>query len=50
MLVFFQKCYNMELIGLRYFNVFGPRQNPEGPYAAVIPKFIYQMKIILDLQ
>lgn len=40
----FSKCYNMELIGLRYFNVFGPRQNPEGPYAAVIPKFIYQMK------
>ena len=29
----------MELIGLRYFNVFGPRQNPKGPYAAVIPLF-----------
>jgi len=29
--------YGMELVGLRYFNVFGPRQDPEGPYAAVIP-------------
>lgn len=32
--------YGLELIGLRYFNVFGPQQNPEGPYAAVIPLFI----------
>jgi len=31
--------YNIELIGLRYFNVFGPKQNPNGPYAAVIPIF-----------
>jgi UDP-N-acetylglucosamine 4-epimerase len=31
--------YGMEIIGLRYFNVFGPKQNPEGAYAAVIPKF-----------
>lgn len=30
----------MEIIGLRYFNVFGPKQNPAGPYAAVIPIFI----------
>jgi UDP-N-acetylglucosamine 4-epimerase len=36
----FTKCYNMELIGFRYFNVFGPKQNPNGVYAAVIPKFI----------
>ncbi len=35
----FQKVYGMELIGLRYFNIFGPRQNPAGPYAAVIPLF-----------
>lgn len=35
--------YDMEIIGLRYFNVFGPRQNPEGAYAAVIPLFITQM-------
>ena len=33
-------CYGMELIGLRYFNVFGPRQDPNGAYAAVIPKWI----------
>lgn len=36
----FAKVYEMEIIGLRYFNVFGPRQSPEGPYAAVIPRFI----------
>lgn len=32
--------YGLELIGLRYFNIFGPRQSPNGPYAAVIPLFI----------
>ena len=31
--------YGMEITGLRYFNIFGPRQNPNGPYAAVIPLF-----------
>jgi len=36
----FGRCYGMETIGLRYFNVFGPRQDPDGPYAAVIPKWI----------
>ncbi len=36
----YASVYGMELIGLRYFNVFGPRQNPAGPYAAVIPLFI----------
>ena len=36
----FAKTYGMELIGLRYFNVFGPKQNPDGAYAAVIPKFV----------
>jgi UDP-N-acetylglucosamine 4-epimerase len=40
----FSKCYGMECIGLRYFNVFGPRQDPNGAYAAVIPKFIQLMK------
>lgn len=40
----FSKCYNMQCIGLRYFNVFGPRQDPKGAYAAVIPKFIDIMK------
>jgi UDP-N-acetylglucosamine/UDP-N-acetylgalactosamine 4-epimerase len=34
----------MECIGLRYFNVFGPRQDPNGAYAAVIPKFIKLMR------
>jgi UDP-N-acetylglucosamine/UDP-N-acetylgalactosamine 4-epimerase len=33
----FGRCYGLELVGLRYFNVFGPRQDPSGPYAAVIP-------------
>lgn len=36
----FARLYKMELIGLRYFNVFGPKQNPKGPYAAVIPLFV----------
>ena len=35
----FGRCYGMELIGLRYFNVYGPRQDPDGQYAAVIPRF-----------
>lgn len=35
----FGRCYGMEAVGLRYFNVYGPRQNPSGPYAAVIPRF-----------
>ncbi len=39
----FSRCYGMECIGLRYFNVFGPRQDPEGAYAAVIPKWISAM-------
>jgi UDP-N-acetylglucosamine 4-epimerase len=39
----FAKTYGMELIGLRYFNVFGPRQNPKGAYAAVIPAWIKSM-------
>jgi UDP-N-acetylglucosamine/UDP-N-acetylgalactosamine 4-epimerase len=36
----FSKLYDIETIGLRYFNVFGRRQDPDGAYAAVIPKFI----------
>jgi UDP-N-acetylglucosamine/UDP-N-acetylgalactosamine 4-epimerase len=36
----FTRVYDMEIIGLRYFNIFGPRQNPEGQYAAAIPLFI----------
>ena len=38
------KTYEMNIIGLRYFNVFGPRQRPDGPYAAVIPKWIEAIK------
>lgn len=40
----FSKCYGMDGISLRYFNIFGPRQNPESKYAAVIPKFIKTMR------
>lgn len=40
----FTRCYNMECIGFRYFNVFGPRQDPNGVYAAVIPKFLKLMQ------
>lgn len=36
----FGKTYGMEIIGLRYFNIFGPKQDPNGAYAAVIPLFI----------
>lgn len=39
----YQKCYGLESVGLRYFNVFGRRQNPEGYYSAVIPKWIGQV-------
>ena len=36
----FKRLYDIDIIGLRYFNVFGPKQNPNGPYAAVIPLFV----------
>lgn len=36
----FAQVYNIPVIGLRYFNIFGPRQEPDGPYAAVIPLFV----------
>ena len=41
----FNRVYGLNTIGLRYFNVFGPKQSPGGPYAAVIPLF---MKSVLD--
>jgi len=41
----YASLYQMEFVGLRYFNIFGPRQNPQGPYAAVIPLFV---KAILE--
>jgi UDP-N-acetylglucosamine 4-epimerase len=39
----YSRCYGMEQIGLRYFNVFGPRQDPNGAYAAVIPRWTAEM-------
>jgi UDP-N-acetylglucosamine 4-epimerase len=39
----FARCYDFKTIGLRYFNIFGPRQDPEGAYAAVIPKWTASM-------
>jgi UDP-N-acetylglucosamine/UDP-N-acetylgalactosamine 4-epimerase len=36
----FARCYGLDSIGLRYFNIFGARQDPDGPYAAVIPRWI----------
>ncbi|MGH6611488.1 MAG: NAD-dependent epimerase/dehydratase family protein, partial [Burkholderiaceae bacterium] len=39
----FGRCYGMQTVGLRYFNVFGPRQDPNGAYAAVIPRWVAAM-------
>jgi UDP-N-acetylglucosamine 4-epimerase len=39
----FARCYGIDCVGLRYFNVFGPQQDPNGPYAAVIPKWVDAM-------
>ncbi len=39
----FWNLFQLPVIGLRYFNIFGPRQNPKGPYAAAIPNFIQRM-------
>lgn len=39
----FSRNYGLETVGLRYFNVFGPRQDPHGGYAAVIPQWIHHM-------
>lgn len=39
----FARAYGIATVGLRYFNVFGPRQDPEGPYAAVIPRWVSAM-------
>jgi UDP-N-acetylglucosamine 4-epimerase len=41
----FARCYGMDTVGMRYFNVFGARQDPEGAYAAVIPRWISAMLI-----
>jgi UDP-N-acetylglucosamine/UDP-N-acetylgalactosamine 4-epimerase len=39
----FRRCYGLPTIGLRYFNVFGRRQDPDGAYAAVIPRWVAQL-------
>lgn len=40
----YSRVYNIECVGLRYFNVFGPGQDPNGPYAAAIPRFIRSLR------
>ncbi len=42
-MVSFYRCYALETVSLRYFNVFGPRQDPSSPYSGVLAKFITQM-------
>ena len=42
----FTELYGMEMIGLRYFNVFGRRQDPDGAYAAVIPRFVKKLILL----
>src|SRR5262250_1097701 len=39
----FYRCYGLETVCLRYFNIFGPRQDPSSPYSGVLAKFITQM-------
>ena len=46
----FSRCYGFASIGLRYFNVFGPRQDPDGAYAAVIPRWTRAMLLGEDVQ
>src|SRR5437870_9963875 len=42
-MVSFYRCYRLETVCLRYFNIFGPRQDPSSPYSGVLAKFITQM-------
>ena len=42
-LISFYRCYGLETVALRYFNIFGPRQDPSSPYSGVLAKFITQM-------
>src|SRR4029077_4423057 len=42
-MVSFYRCYGLETVSLRHFNVFGPRQDPSSPYSGVLAKFITQM-------
>lgn len=45
----FERCYGVATVGLRYFNVFGPRQDPNGAYAAVIPRWASSMLLGEDI-
>ena len=47
--ILFAKTYGLETVSLRYFNVFGPRQDPESMYSAVVPKFMEQVRRDLPL-
>jgi UDP-glucose 4-epimerase len=42
-MISFYRCYGLETASLRYFNIFGPRQDPSSPYSGVLAKFITQM-------
>jgi len=42
-MISFYRCYGLETVALRYFNMFGPRQDPSSPYSGVLAKFITQM-------
>jgi nucleoside-diphosphate-sugar epimerase len=42
-MISFYRCYGLETVALRYFNIFGPRQDPSSPYSGVLAKFISQM-------
>jgi UDP-glucose 4-epimerase len=42
-MISFYRCYGLETVALRYFNIFGPRQDPSSPYSGVLAKFIAQM-------
>src|SRR5271167_2148271 len=42
-MISFYRCYGLETVSLRYFNIFGPRQDPSSPYSGVLAKFITQM-------
>lgn len=39
----FVRCFGLQIVALRYFNVYGPRQPPDGPYAAVVPRFFHAL-------
>jgi nucleoside-diphosphate-sugar epimerase len=42
-MISFYRCYGLETVSLRYFNIFGPRQDPSSPYSGVLAKFITRM-------